>query len=69
MRMRGVRRGPGKGATMSEEKCSRCRCVEYIPTWQFVKFEDTPRYLCQACWELFKGWFFRGARAAANEEV
>ena len=49
---------------MTEIKCSRCRCAEYIPTHQYVKFEDEVRYLCATCFELFKGWFYRGARAA-----
>lgn len=44
-------------------KCGRCRCEEYIPTHQYVKFSDDVHYVCQACWELFKGWWYRGARA------
>lgn len=45
-------------------KCDRCRTEEYIPTHQYVKFEDQVHYVCQACWELFKGWYYRGARTA-----
>jgi hypothetical protein len=41
---------------------------EYIPTHQYVKFEDDVRYLCQACYELFKGWYYRGARAAETAD-
>lgn len=56
---------------MALNKCERCRGEEYIPTHQFVKFEDDVHYLCQACWDLFKGWYYRGARAlaAAREDT
>jgi len=68
MRPAGLRlrrlRGERGGGTVTEIKCSRCRCAEYIPTHQYVKFEDEVRYLCATCFELFKGWFYRGARAA-----
>ena len=50
---------------MANVKCERCRTEEYIPTHQFVKFEEDVHYLCQACWELFKGWYYRGARSVA----
>ena len=53
---------------MAHQKCERCRTEEYIPTHQFVKFEEDIRYLCQACWELFKGWYYRGARAVESCE-
>jgi hypothetical protein len=53
---------------MSTIKCDRCRVEEYIPTHQFVKFEDTIHHLCQACWELFKAWYYRGARAGEYAE-
>lgn len=46
-----------------DQKCERCRTEEYIPTHQYFKFEEDVHYLCGACWELGKGWFFRGARA------
>lgn len=45
-------------------KCDRCRAEEYIPTHQYLKFEDDVHYVCQGCWELFKGWYYRGARTA-----
>lgn len=48
---------------MTDQKCERCRTAEYIPTHQYVKFESDVHYLCQACWDLFKGWYYRGARA------
>jgi len=39
---------------MNQVQCDRCRCAVY--------------YLCSACYELFKGWFYRGARARAEGE-
>lgn len=47
---------------MSAQKCERCRQEEYIPTHQYVKFEDNVHYLCQACWERFKEWFRKECR-------
>ena len=48
---------------MDKQRCERCNCEEYIPTHQYVKFEDRIRYLCQQCWELFKGWYVHGTRS------
>lgn len=42
--------------------CQRCRSSEDIPTYQFVKFDTEPRYLCRRCWEDFRRWFHHGAR-------
>jgi hypothetical protein len=56
---------------MAAQPCQRCGGEEYIPTHQFVKFEDSIHFLCQACWELFKGWYYHGARgkeAAAEQK-
>lgn len=44
--------------------CERSRTKEYIPTHQYVKFEDDMHYLCRECWDLFKGWYYRGARTS-----
>lgn len=43
-------------------KCERCRCEEYIPTHQYVKFEDRISYVCKRCWDGFKRWFHYGAK-------
>ena len=53
---------------MTDQKCERCRTPEYIPTHQYVKFEGDVHYVCQACWELFKGWYYRGARAVESAD-
>lgn len=55
------------GYGMCKIKCDRCRAEEYIPTHQFVKFDDGVHYLCCACWDLFKAWYYRGARAEPSE--
>jgi hypothetical protein len=45
-----------------KQKCDRCGGVEYIPTFQFVKFDDHVQHLCSACWQHFRQWFFVGNR-------
>jgi len=46
----------------SKCKCTRCRSEEYIPTFQFVKFDDEVMYLCASCWQVFRRWFFVGTK-------
>lgn len=53
---------------MEMQKCERCHGEEYIPTHQYLKFEDQVHYLCQACWDLFKGWYLHGSRARRTED-
>lgn len=43
---------------MEKSKCNRCKGEEYIPTHQFVKFDDKINYLCERCWDNFKRWFY-----------
>lgn len=45
---------------MEKHTCQRCRCSEYIPTHQFVKFDDKVHYVCAKCWDFFRRWFFCG---------
>ncbi len=47
---------------MDLQRCCRCRCEEYIPTHQYVKFDDAVNYLCKRCWDLFRKWFFYSGR-------
>lgn len=46
---------------MDQQKCSRCRGEEYIPTHQFVKFDNAVQYFCKECWETFRVWIFNKA--------
>ena len=48
---------------MEKHTCQRCRCQEYIPTHQFVKFDEKVQYVCAKCWEAFRKFFFVGTRA------
>ena len=50
-----------------KQKCQRCRSEEYIPTHQFVKFDDVVQYLCASCWEVFRKWFFVGAKGERQD--
>ena len=45
---------------MSDQSCKRCRAAEYIPTHQFLKFDNEVQYVCKSCWEDFRRWYFRG---------
>lgn len=47
---------------MEKHTCQRCRCQEYIPTHQFVKFDERVQYVCARCWEAFRKWFFAATR-------
>ncbi len=47
---------------MEKQKCHRCSAAEYIPTFQYVKFDGQIQYLCSACWQVFRKWFFVGSR-------
>lgn len=42
---------------MSTQKCQRCGHQEYVPTHQYVKFDDKLHDLCGACWNAFREWF------------
>lgn len=42
---------------MASQPCNRCGKEEYIPTFQYVKFDGEVKYLCQNCWEAFRKWF------------
>ena len=48
--------------SQNEQTCHRCFCREYIPTYQFVKFDNQVKYLCQKCWEDYRRWFHWGTR-------
>ena len=45
-----------KGDAMSVQMCERCGKEEYIPTYQFVKFDLKVNYVCKDCWEEFRAW-------------
>jgi hypothetical protein len=47
---------------MNKQKCQRCNNHEYIPTFQFVKFDNQVQYLCSSCWQTFRRWFNVGSR-------
>ena len=47
---------------MDKQKCQRCNVQEYIPTFQYVKFDNRVQYLCSSCWQIFRKWFFAGNR-------
>ena len=47
---------------MEKHKCQRCNAQEYIPTFQYVKFDSQVQYLCASCWQLFRRWFFAASR-------
>ena len=51
-----------KGGPMKKYRCQRCRNMEYIPTFQFVKFDNQVQYLCSTCWQVFRKWFFIGRK-------
>ena len=50
--------------------CKRCRQRQDMPTYQYVKFDQSVHYLCDACWTQFRRWFHqrtaerRGAMSA-----
>ncbi len=46
---------------MENQKCERCGRQEYIPTHQYVKFDQKVQYLCKSCWEGFRTWFIKGS--------
>ena len=45
-------------------RCERCHAEEYIPTHQFVKFDEKINYVCQKCWEQFRKWFLSGGKGS-----
>jgi hypothetical protein len=48
-RQRRAAAGPQRGEgsrTVEKHTCQRCRCQEYIPTHQFVKFDEKVQYVC-----------------------
>lgn len=52
----------------NEQTCQRCFCREYIPTYQFVKFDTRIHFLCRKCWEDFRSWFHWGQRPTETRE-
>lgn len=46
----------------SKQRCARCEKEEYIPTHQYVKFDEKIYYLCESCWSLFRRWFYAPKR-------
>jgi hypothetical protein len=54
---------------VEKHTCQRCRCQEYIPTHQFVKFDERVQYVCAKCWEAFRKWFFVGTRANSGGDA
>ena len=53
---------------MGQARCDRCRdhVTSYIPTHQYVKFDDKVYTLCDVCWELFRAWFFGAVKSGAQ---
>lgn len=51
---------------MDKHTCVRCKAEEYIPTHQFVKFEEKVQFLCRGCWDDFKKWFHSGSKVGAG---
>jgi DNA-directed RNA polymerase subunit RPC12/RpoP len=47
---------------MEKVRCTRCQAEEAIPTHQYVKFDGHVQYLCAACWQVFRKWFFASNR-------
>ncbi|MEK6937123.1 MAG: hypothetical protein AABW58_03575 [Nanoarchaeota archaeon] len=41
---------------MDKQKCQRCNTEEYIPTHQYVKYDNVVNYFCGGCWGIFKKW-------------
>lgn len=52
--------------TMEIQKCQRCHHEEYIPTHQYVKFDDKVHYLCEDCWQHFRRWFMQAPKYQKN---
>jgi len=53
---------------VEKHTCQRCRCQEYIPTHQFVKFDEKVQYVCAKCWDTFRKWFFCGTRTSSGND-
>ena len=43
---------------MDKQKCQRCNEQEYIPTHQYLKFEEKRYDLCSPCWSTFNEWLY-----------
>lgn len=41
---------------MDTQKCKRCNTEQYIPTHQYVKYDNRVNYLCDDCWSVFRKW-------------
>ena len=56
---------------MAQNACDRCKdeVKTYIPTHQFVKFDDRVFYLCDVCWDLFRSWFHGQIRNKAEPQA
>lgn len=54
---------------MADQSCSRCNHAEYIPTWQFVRFDDRTRYLCTKCYEELRTWAARRSSVRVSRYV
>jgi len=52
---------------MEKVRCRRCDIEGLIPTFQYVKFDGDVQYLCDACWQMFRRWFFAADRIEKRE--
>lgn len=43
---------------MFKQKCNRCSYEQYIPTHQYIKFENRRYELCTPCWDVFNNWLY-----------
>lgn len=53
---------------MDQQRCERCRTEEYIPTHQYLKFDDKVSYVCRRCWDRFRKWFFCSTKEKSGTE-
>ncbi len=54
---------------MADHKCERCDKAEYIPTFQYVKFEDRTRYLCKDCFEEMRNFVARKSSVRTSKFI
>ena len=53
----------------SECKCDRCGKQEYIPTFQYVKFEERTRYFCKECYEELRSFVVRRSSVRVSKFI
>lgn len=54
---------------MANQNCERCDKAEYIPTFQYVKFEDRTRYLCKDCYEEMRSFVARKSSVRTSKFI